>query len=69
MGRRARPETKGSRRRVGWGLIGVGAAMPELANVTVTPITTALAVALVLPTAAAGFGAPLLESRALRWFG
>jgi peptidoglycan/LPS O-acetylase OafA/YrhL len=68
MGRRARPATKSPFRHVGWGLIVVGAALPELATVTVTPITTALAVALVLP-AAAGSRAPLLESRALRWFG
>jgi len=68
MGRRSAHAMPSRFRHVGWGLILMGAALPERATVTITPVTTALAVALVLPHAAS-CPAPLLESRALRWFG
>lgn len=68
MGRGSGRMMKSHLRFVGWGLILAGAAMPELATVTVTPVTTALAVAFVIPKAASS-SAPLLESRTLRWFG
>jgi len=68
MGRRSGPIVKSRLTYVGWGLIVVGAALPEIATVTVTPVTTAIAVALVLPSAA-GSSDVFLESPLLRWFG
>ncbi|WP_323097562.1 acyltransferase [Intrasporangium sp. YIM S08009] len=68
MGRRSAPIVKSRLRYAGWVLIIVGAALPEIATITVTPVTTAVAVALVLPSAA-GSSDALLEMPILRWFG
>lgn len=68
MGTRVEPAKKNRLRYVGWGLIGVSAALPELATITITPVTTAIAVAFVLPSAA-GTSPSVLEASAIRWFG